>query len=751
LLRCVPDQPEHYGASLLAQLLEDQLNAPEKLSVDAAEAREALNPRGRPLAKARHGALVIELHRHRSDLWLTFARDASGGVALRMPFFLEDSTVTVARDDGSLLGVEINNDLGQFRARLRSEDAQLEQFNWRVDFTPRQDAHLPYFPRDLVPFGKNGDPLASEGVVEASQRRLNTGLCYLRFEEPALGKLLYVQNLTSLNDYYRATQTKPESSVGGEWPILGYLPPTQPANQAAALPAGKKVTLYDTRLVFRDNPEDGEAESTWQFLDMLGAVYQSLDKPKTEWRDWVGRSERTLHDLATSPKAIEKHYGNVYFHPYTNAEHPDSMVQLALLTAIQDWGRWSGKRHKLEAQISRGMERFYDPKLKALRRYLPDVGDDKDADAVDSWYLYHPLLNLSSIALRGEEWARDLFLRSIDYGIAAARHFKYKWPIQFKIGDFSIITPVAPADQRGQTDVGGIYAWVMLQAFELTHDARFLDEARAAIDAAKGMRFNLNYQANLTAWGAAACVRLWRITNDKSYLALSYVYLASFFHNSQMWESGIDHAQHYSNFLAVTCLQDAPYMAMYECYDSYVAFEHYLDLAGPDFIPAAKMLITEYCRFALHRAWFYYPDALPEEALATELRNGEIDRDLSFPVEDLYPDGQPAGQVGQEIYGAGAAMVFATRAFHRVEGAPFMIFCDHFLRAFARVDRNMVSFRLDGEEAALAEFRLVRTGRKALPPVTLRTVAGRTLKPKEEAADPLCFQIPGNSVVVLSW
>lgn len=41
----------------------------------------------------------------------------------------------------------------------------------------------------------------------------------------------------------------------------------------------------------------------------------------------------------------------------------------------------------------------------------------------------------------------------------------------------------------------------MLQAFELTDDKRFLDEARAAIDAAIGLRFNVKYQANLTAWG----------------------------------------------------------------------------------------------------------------------------------------------------------------------------------------------------------------------------------------------------------
>ena len=55
-----------------------------------------------------------------------------------------------------------------------------------------------------------------------------------------------------------------------------------------------------------------------------------------------------------------------------------------------------------------------------------------------------------------------------------------------------MITEAAGADGRGQTDVGGVYAWVMLQAFELTDDKRFLDEARAAIDAAMGLRFNVD-------------------------------------------------------------------------------------------------------------------------------------------------------------------------------------------------------------------------------------------------------------------
>jgi hypothetical protein len=98
----------------------------------------------------------------------------------------------------------------------------------------------------------------------------------------------------------------------------------------------------------------------------------------------------------------------------------------------------------------------------------------------------------------------------------------------------------------------------MLQAFELTDDKRFLDEARAAIDAAMGLRFNVNYQANLTAWGAAACMRLWRITNEGIYLEQSYVYLASFFHNSEIWESEIGARGHYQNFLGVTCSRTRP-------------------------------------------------------------------------------------------------------------------------------------------------------------------------------------------------
>src|SRR5690606_14296842 len=94
--------------------------------------------------------------------------------------------------------------------------------------------------------------------------------------------------------------------------------------------------------------------------------------------------------------------------------------------------------------------------------------------------------------------------------------------------------------------------------------------------------------------------------------AQSYVYLAGFFHNCEIWESEIGTAEHSSNFLGATALHDSQYMAMYECFESFCGLEEYLRQAGPELDPKVRMLVSEYCKYALHRAWFYHPDALPK-------------------------------------------------------------------------------------------------------------------------------------------
>jgi hypothetical protein len=711
----------------------------------------------KPISRFELGELTVDIVAVGDSIWAFIRRDNQGGLALRAAYLPAKYRCAMGKPKaGELARLTVTGTPGEHLIVFRGGGDALENLRMTVRFTPAAPTSIPFMPRDLYPLDATDDPLGAQGKVEACQRGLNSGLIYFRIDEPSFGNVLYFQNLTALNDYYRATKTKPDGAVGGQWPELGYLLPVPEQTEAPPVPAleaGAQITLSDAILVFRHDAPPHERESARQFLQMLGVAYKRLALPDTEYRDWVKRAEWTLRDLDQAPEATVEHYGHRYVHPYTDAEYPDVMVQMSLVAAIHDWGKWSGKKHPLEAEFKAGLRKFYDPKLRSLRRYLPNVGDDKDADAVDSWYLYHPMLNLGLLALDGDEDAKDLLLKSIDFGIKAARHFDYQWPVQYKITDFSLITDVAEADGRGQTDVGGIYAWVMLQAFELTDDKRFLDEARAAIDAAIGLRFDINYQANLTAWGAAACMRLWRITNAEVYREQSYVYLASFFHNCEIWESEIELAAHYSNFLGATCLQDAPYMAIYECFDSFVAFERYLDDSGPDLEPAARMLIAEYCKYALHRAWFYYPDVLPREAVSPEQResNGHVDRKLSFPLEDLYPDGQPAGQVGQEIYGAGAAFIFATRAFHHVEGAPFRLYCDHFVRAMERTGDRSLSIILDGGETCQAGLSLVRQKRRKLGKTGVTMVDGRVLRPNRTSHDRIDYQVPASGRLTLTW
>lgn len=733
--------------------------APLPVSPQVLMLREELRARSmKPLASLELRGLAVEVAAGKDALWALVRRDGRGGVALRVahaPAGFDTARTAPARE-GEELRIETSSLLGEQTVMLRLYDGELPVLRVTTRITPARDLLIPFLPRDIYPLDAKDDPTGAEGQVEAAQRGLNGGVCYFRLREPAFGSVLYFQNFTPLNQRFALTGTTPDGAVGGEWPELGYLPPTPPQSPnppVEPLPAGKEVTVYDAFLAVHHEPNGDEAAMAHRYLSLLAAIYRRLELPAVDFRDWVSRAERSLHDLEKAPEATIRHYGFRYLHPYTAAEYPDSMVQLSVLAALRDFEAWTGRDLPLKAELARGLRKFYDPKLRTLRRYLPNVGDDKDADAVDSWYLYHPLLNLGRLALDGDKRAERLFRDSIDYAIRAAHHFDYIWPIQYNVADFSVIQDSRNEGGLGQTDVGGIYAYVMLQAFELTDDKRFLDEARAAIRALKGMRFELNYQANLTAWGAAACMRLWRIDDDPAYLAQSYVFLASFFHNVALWESELGHARHYRNFMGVTALHDAPYMAMYECFDSFAAFERYLKDGGPDLDAGVRMLVSEYCRYALDRAWFYFPDTLPPQVIADKQRekNGHVDRNLSFPLEDLYVDGQQAGQVGQEIYGCGSAFIFATRTFHRFDGVPFTLFCDHFLLAADRPSARSISFQLGGGEGCTAALVLVRKAGASLPAVTVVTLEGEQVRPHEEEKGRVAFHIPASGRVTLSW
>jgi hypothetical protein len=715
--------------------------------------REDLARRTRRLAEAAAGEFRFTVEQGQSAVWLRARRGKQqGGFALSLCPLGPDATLRRKRRGKDLLRFEIDAAIGTWRVSLAIDQGAVPLIRASLSLTPSRPLVIPWLGRDLFVIGEDGDPASAQGRVEAAQRGVNGGAMYLRLTEPDFGSLLYFQDLTALNPYFDATGTKPDGVVGGDWPELGYLPPApemkgQP--DPAPLPAGQEVLVSRPIIALHGDSQGEEEDQARRFLQLLGEIYPHLERPEPEFRDWRERARKTWRDIDASPYATIGHYGARYVRPYTDAEYPDSMVQLTILAAMCDWRAWSGEEPAAYAELRKGLAKFHDTRLRTVRRYLPNVGDDKDADAVDSWYMYHPLLNLARLAQDGDAGARQILFDALERGIEAARHFNYEWPIQYKIDDFSIVTATRDDEGHGQTDVGGIYAYLMLEAFELSQDKRYFDEAKAALDAARGWQFELNYQANITAWGAAACLRMWRITRGEAYLRQSYIFLASFFHNTALWESDIENARHYRNFLGATALHDAPYMAMYECFESFAAFEVCLKESGPQLEPAVQLLLAEYCKYALDRAWFYYPDALPPEVLADEQRNGHIACDLSFPLEDLYVDGQPAGQVGQEIYGAGAAAVFATRSFHRFEGAPFELFCDSFLLAVDRPGDRAMIVKLAGAPQCEALLALCALPGKRLPDVRV-DVTGRAVRARRRPRRRE-YRVPAGETIELTW
>lgn len=691
------------------------------------------------LVRIELATMSLEAMLGRDSLWLFVRRKGSGGYAVRTAFSASGLSIAESHVSDNLLVFVCDSAIGRQEVRIEVIDRIAPLLRSSVTLIPPVPLVLRFWPRDLYPVGIDDDPLSARGHVEAAQRGLNAPIVLVARDEPGMGGLLYFQNLTALNGFFRATGTRPDSVVGGRWPQLGYQPPSGPQFDQAddnPLPADTPVTISDALFAFDELAAGDPRQSALAFLSMLGTIYPHLTRPATSYNDWPALARATARALRRSPKASVHHYGHLYLHPYTGAEVPDSMVQLAVARPLAQIAKFDAHYRPLATDLLAGVDRFFDADLGTIRRFLPNAvaqsraaHNEKDPDEVDSWYLYHPLINLAKLALAGDERAKQLVLGSIDFAIRVAHRFRYCWPITFDVRTLKVKVRTRKEGDPGQSDVGGIYAHLMLDVWELTGDKRFLREATKAIDATRDLRFDLTYQTNLTAFGTSACLRLWHATGKSWYLDQSYVFLASFLHNSLFWESQLGAAEHYTTFMGATCLHDGPYMAIFECFESWEAFRHYL-IAGRDDLPhPVKLLVSEYCRYALQRAWGFYPAHLPADILADDIRNGEIDRKLAFPLEDLYGAGDPPGQVGQEIYGSGAAFAFTAGAWRKLKTAPFILFCDYPVAGIEEID-DVVRFETAGIAGMQCRLRLIakRRGGTSIPRLALRGSADIPLR-----------------------
>ncbi len=617
------------------------------------------------------------------------------------------------------LVVTASGGLGKYRATVEVEEAAIPRLRVRVTLRTASNAVLmESMPREVCMMHRNFEPL-DEGYVYTKQTGPTAGLAFVAAGDTTL---FYFQNLTALASYGRLAEADLAGSVGVNWPQIGFSLP----EAKVALPARRQVVISDAFIRLDQGRGLTESGRTLCFMENLENVYRVLAAPAAPWFDWEVMARKGVADLHGGNDCLRRIRGKNYLNAYVGGTNkpPESMVQGALYVPLLAYEKWLGKPVKLTRTLDHYSLSFFDPELSTMRRWLPgarftkvEPSEEEDHDTMDSWYLLHTLMSLGRQADFGRDSDRETFLKSIDYAMRVANHFKHDWPVFYHRKTLKVIKPETKPGEGGEQDVPGLYVHVMMQAWRMTREKAYLDEAEAAAVKLRGLGFGVLYQTNNAMFAAIALGWLWAETGNTLYKDLSFVCMGSILSHLWMWEA--EHPRRsWHTFMALPPLHDAPYIAPYEEAEIFILIQAYSEALGSELPECIDALLAEYGKNLLHRGRFYYPAELPVEALCAEPKEGFLRRDLAIPVEDLYPSRDPACQVGQEVYGAGLALVLTTRSCHRWAGVPFDVWtnvtpmdCEFTLHDGAKSGR--LSFQAAGTRHYTYSIRCIPNSHRA--------------------------------------
>lgn len=697
-----------------------------------------------------------------NSFWILYSFGTGGKLAIRTCFDPQAiERVSLRRKTKTALEYELHASLGLYRVRVELPTTETVMLlRYTTSLGPRQNFTVQAFPPDLYLLDDDNEP-AKEGLVYTTQDGPTAGIAFLSVAQPVAGTVLYFQNLTALNDYCQMTETEPSGTVSVQWPEAGF---TLPVSDKPLM-AGEEVVLSDAFIYLNERIPDNEFEAADQFLEAMACVYDQLPKPPTDYFDWPKAAERTIQALTESPdcgRTIKKRF---YVNAYVGAvqKPPESMVQLAILVPLWEYQNWSGQVVPLVEQIQKSVPSFYDEARGAIVRWLPgepfrkeETSEEEDPNKVDSWYLLHILMNLGRLADQGNVDAKDMLFKSIDFVIEAAHHFNYEWPVFYDIRTLAVIKAETSEGEGGELDVAGLYTHVMLQAYELSKDLRYLNEATNSAEKLRGKGFNLLYQSNITLMSALALAKLWRLTGNRFYFDLSKLGVANVIARMWIWECSFGFGKACSTFMGVAPLKGAEYVAAYEEAEIFATMLNYLKELGQDVPAPVRLFFSEYKKYLLHRGRFYFPNELPADMVSQQPREGYIIADLPIPLEDISTGWKQAGTVGQEVYGGALAYIMTTYAYKQFGDVPLILFCDypvsHADYQLTGKDSGYATFRLGGPANYTAQIRLIAKGRQ-LPQVSVveEGAANDLLKPIEQHHAFQTYQVPGNQHFRVEW
>lgn len=691
------------------------------------------------------------------SLWLKSCFPSGAYMAFRLAFApAGELSLSGIKEETSYYKFDLESPCSILKIKLEFIQSDTPTFRYTTTFCAKFDMLIPFWPKDMLPFSEK-NTLQEKGKIYLQQAGTRSAAMYFSPGNKNDSSVFYFQHLTALNDFFETTKTSAADVVGGNWPEIGFNLPS------AGEPLRKKQTYTISDAFVRLSKVAPKKEITiaTTFMDHLASIYLLLPRPEVKYHEWRQIAEEGLTGLAN-------HKGCWTFaggHPYLNAylsdykTPPEVMVQLAVLIPMLEYLEWKGETHQMAAELRDGLPAFYAEEMDTLVRWLPAMEDNLDKSeeqkrerVMDSWYLHHPLMNLTRLAVMGDDMARQLLDKSIAYPTKVAKTFDYQWPVFYRMDTLEILKAETEPGKGGEKDVPGAYAKLMMEVWAYTGETKFLNEAKTASKRLKGLGFDVFYQANNTAFAAVALLRLFKHTGQQQYLDLSYVCLASIFANVQLWDCNYGNGKYFPTFFSVFPLKDAPYTAAYEEQEVYATLHGYLQEAeNVDILPAVRLLISEFVRYAITRMPFYFPPMLPRDALSDDVKTGEIDPRLWVPLEDIGDGWKKSGEVGQEVYGACISFGIVPRQYFQAKDEQLTIFVDY-PSTVTKQGKGSLSFKLLGDERLCCSMVIFTEGREEVT-VQVDGKDGKKQQVKPVSADKkkITYSLAGNDAVLVKW
>lgn len=565
-----------------------------------------------------------------------------------------DTQITYARETKGI----------QFAVVLETKTSAPGLLHWRVTATPQAfPAHFASCGHEFVYRSSATDSTPNTMLKRiATQNLCASALAYVL--APDVGTVLYFQNLTPLNPLFEMTHMAPRWLVSAGNQTFGF---ANPLDNSIAFPPGKPVVVSDGYLYLAAEENEDSIERSALFLRSLAAVYAVLpDKPDTEWHDWQELARLSLRDLH-SPAVWRGYEGKEYIQAYVGVHGATAhLAGLQDVLAPLQWFKETtgGEGDDLIRKMQSVVPTFWNPERGGLKEFA------QPGDHV--WYNVPFYVTLCRAALAGDTETGTLCLKSADALIRLAQDTHYTFEDKAR--------GINTTTGSGREMVGTYLLYMMLCRELDPTQTRFLAEARRAAEQVATWGFGTTRETYWTAMTCEGLARLYEATKETSYLRISLIPLASLLRNAWLWECDYGDAKAYPTFWGIN--PDASgidYIAPMEQHQAWYSLREYYLLCHDRLDPSARLLVSEFLRYAPQTIWYAYPAFLPATSLhqGPAFWNTDNDYRLYIPVEDLVDGWRKNGSVGQEVYGAGGVFSIASRAYTPVPEAGLLVFSEY--------------------------------------------------------------------------